>query len=1273
MNADFQHYLESVCHTYQHWWEKYTITDVEGRRQNSPFEGLMVATVSPKQDNRGDTQEKTERLPVQEGLRKYADNHVLLVGKPGSGKSTALARLLLEEAEKAKSLGDLGCIPVLVELRQYTTSVLDLIQNFLHRHGLYIDVEIKTLLRNRQFLLLVDGVNELPNEEARRELKTFRENHPKTPMIFTTRDLGVGGDLGIEQKLEMQPLTAEQMQQFIRAYLPETGEEMLQRLGERLRSFGETPLLLWMLCELFKLTNDIPPNLGLVFRQFTQFYGDKIKDDVPVDEELRGWWKQSLEALAFTMMQGESPTELRVIIDRLEAEEILTKFLEGKVNNPPTQAQKLLKDLLKHHLIQISSNEKIEFRHQLLQEYYAAECLLQKLPHISNEKLQRDYLNYLKWTEPLALMLALVEKEASAVGVVKLALEVDLELGARLAGEVKPEFQKKTVDLILELEVSESLKIEFLESTRSRHGIAFLTNRLQHKDSVVRSTATYALRKIKDSQAVAPLIHALNHQDSDVRRYAAYALGEIKDSQAVAALIHALHDPDSDVRSSAAYALGKIKDSQAVAALIHALHDPDSDVRRTAAQALGEIKDSQAVAALIHALNHLDDWVRITAEQALRKIKDSQAVAALIAALNHQDSDVRRTAAQALGEIKDSQALTALIHALNDQDDSVRRNAAYALGEIKDSQAVAALIHALNDQDDSVRRNAASALGKIKDSQAVAALIHALNDQDANVRSSAASALGKIKDSQAVAALIHVLNDQDDSVRRNAASALGEIKDSQALAALIHALNDQDDSVRRNAASALGEIKDSQALAALIHALNDQDDSVRRNAASALGEIKDSQALAALIHALNDQDANVRSSAARALGEIGSSEMLSEMWKLRLTGVDNAKNIISNIQERYKFYNHEIFHSASIENATQTESKTMQYQDFQILVDKNHQIRASSEQGDVSSELRLDMNEIELALELIELNKTNDKLLKRLGNQLYQALFPNQINARFHATIAGAEANKESVRLRLIFQSPQLAALPWEFLYDAESNTFLGNNIQTVLSRYIDVPLQKRDIKTAKLPLKVLLVISSPTDLATLDATGEATLINSALEKHIKAGQIELDIIKEATTRNINQKLREKPYNIFHFIGHSVFKDNKGYIALEDDNKQAKLMDEESFANFFLGYRSLGLAVLNCCQGAEVSEQQIFTGIAPNLVQRGIPAVVAMQYSIRDTTAKIFADEFYRTLALGYPVDTAIQTTRNAISQEVGLNQRDFATPVLYMRAKDGIILDVSA
>ncbi|MEO1427603.1 MAG: hypothetical protein AAFS12_11665 [Cyanobacteria bacterium J06632_19] len=80
----------------------------------------------------------------------------------------------------------------------------------------------------------------------------------------------------------------------------------------------------------------------------------------------------------------------------------------------------------------------------------SVEYLLHLLPNLSNQQLKKDYLNLLKWTETLALVLSLVEDEAQALRVVRLALEVDLMLGARLAGEVKPKFQEKAVNFILE-------------------------------------------------------------------------------------------------------------------------------------------------------------------------------------------------------------------------------------------------------------------------------------------------------------------------------------------------------------------------------------------------------------------------------------------------------------------------------------------------------------------------------------------------------------------------------------------------------------------------------------------------------------------------------------------------------------------------------------------------------------------------------------------------------------------------------------------------------
>ncbi|BBD59913.1 hypothetical protein NIES2109_27040 [Nostoc sp. HK-01] len=595
--TNWNDYLNSLCNHYAQWWNAYTLTDVVGRqrieqRQSALLLDFIVQTVQSAKEERSETQEKIEQLDVLAGLRKYAKEHVLLVGRPGSGKSTALARLLLEEAQKARSplnppfkrgevksseppfcseadqicdksfsqdkaksseppflRGAGGIIPILVELRYYQTSVLDLIRDFLKRHRLLLNTAtIEQLLCDGQFLLLIDGINELPSEAARRDLSKFRQDYEKTtPMIFTTRDLSVGGDLGITKKLEMQPLTAEQMQQFVRAYLPEQGEQMLQNLGDRLREFGETPLLLLMLCSLFQATGDIPPNLGLVFRQFTQSYERQFRQGIPVTDESRRWWFALLKHLAFYMTKGDKLTELNVAVPKSEAEEVLTQFLaDEKFDRPRDRALEWLQDLLNHHLIQLGANEQIEFRHQLIQEYYAAECLLKQLPNLSDECLQQKYLNYLKWTEPLKLMLELVDNEAQAVRVVKLALEVDWQLGAKLAGAVKPEFQQQTVDLVDELEVSLLFKVRLLALTKSDKAIYHLNQLLENQDSDVRSSVADALGEIQSEEAIYGLIELLKDYEPDVSSSAVISLEKLKLKSAIPKLIDLLRNEDED-------------------------------------------------------------------------------------------------------------------------------------------------------------------------------------------------------------------------------------------------------------------------------------------------------------------------------------------------------------------------------------------------------------------------------------------------------------------------------------------------------------------------------------------------------------------------------------------------------------------------------------------------------------------------------------------------------------------------------------------------------
>lgn len=623
-------------------------------RPGTPFLlDLRVRTVpeaTPEGKER--PEQKVERWDVLEGLRRHAAEHVLLVGRPGSGKSTALQRLLLEEAERALSDAD-ARIPVLLELRHYQESILDSLRQVLGEHGLFVDAQrLPEWLRQGRLLLLVDGINELPSDVARRGLAAFRrEYRTTTPMIFATRELAVGGDLEIGKRLEMEPLTEPQMQRFVRAYLDTDGDKLLRQLQGRLRELAKVPLLLWMLCSLFRETRErLPENLGLALRQFTTLYDHQIKGDAPVSEESRRWWPRLLQRLAFKMLEGPEPIELYVAVARSQAEDWLTDYLrEEQYDQPRSRAMAWLNDLVNHHLLQRSAGDRIEFRHQFIQEYYAAEYLLGRLSKLDDVALQHDYLNYLKWTEPLILLLGLMEGRQQALRIVKLAEAVDWRLAARLAGAVRSAWQAEAIRFIAATpQIPEWHRVELYGLTRSRDAVPALEKALHHEDVTLRRAATEALGRISSEAAVNALCDALRDEDSRVRRVAVEALHMIGGNTAVSTLGTALQHEDVSLSWRVIDALTEIGSETAIKTVrdflryrnlgmrtvvpplslqlsFRDLQDNDSfKVHQAAAEARGEIGDAAVISAL-QATLHDDNVVRrLIAIGELGKIGDAQ-------------------------------------------------------------------------------------------------------------------------------------------------------------------------------------------------------------------------------------------------------------------------------------------------------------------------------------------------------------------------------------------------------------------------------------------------------------------------------------------------------------------------------------------------------------------------------------------------------------------------------------------------------------------------
>ena len=104
---------------------------------------------------------------------------------------------------------------------------------------------------------------------------------------------------------------------------------------------------------------------------------------------------------------------------------------------------------------------------------------------------------------------------------------------------------------------------------------------------------------------------------------------------------------------------------------------------------------------------------------------------------------------------------------------------------------------------------------------------------------------------------------------------------------------------------------------------------------------------------------------------------------------------------------------------------------------------------------------------------------------------------------------------------------------------------------------------------------------------------------------------------------------------------------------------------YLLRDTTVRLTVLNACMTARGAAGR---SIAGELMRAGLSATLAMQFAISETSATIFAGEFYRTLADGWPVDAAVAEGRKAVMFATDLHAMDWGVPALFMRTHDGVL-----
>lgn len=295
------------------------------------------------------------------------------------------------------------------------------------------------------------------------------------------------------------------------------------------------------------------------------------------------------------------------------------------------------------------------------------------------------------------------------------------------------------------------------------------------------------------------------------------------------------------------------------------------------------------------------------------------------------------------------------------------------------------------------------------------------------------------------------------------------------------------------------------------------------------------------------------------------------------------------------------------------------------------------------------------------------------GRELYDAVFPagSELREGLREAILAAEREKSRLRF-LLHLSPDLPewvhALYWELLVDHGRRLALARSPDTAFSRYLGVR-RAPGVPTTRRP-RLLCVIAAPSDLARFglaEIRRDEVVRRLAAPFGMLADAVDVEILEPpATLGRLRQRLMANGgFHLLHFFGHGRCGGGSSALVLEDEQGRKNFVEEELLAEVFLGVRELRLVTLIACHSGVPSSRDPFSGLAGRLVQRGLPAVIAMRREVSVETAHLFTEHLYSHIAQTGRADAAVNEARQQLylADPRGIA---WSSPVLYSRLSDG-------
>jgi tetratricopeptide (TPR) repeat protein len=313
--------------------------------------------------------------------------------------------------------------------------------------------------------------------------------------------------------------------------------------------------------------------------------------------------------------------------------------------------------------------------------------------------------------------------------------------------------------------------------------------------------------------------------------------------------------------------------------------------------------------------------------------------------------------------------------------------------------------------------------------------------------------------------------------------------------------------------------------------------------------------------------------------------------------------------------------------------------------------------------------------------------LKVWGQELFQAVFSDRSAERLFDEFQDAEG--EGRQLTIAASQPEILRLPWELLCDPQGTYLLHEQPRIAIRRQLAGAGGGRkpiDVKP-KAQLRLLMVVSRPDGAGFIDPRSEAQAVLQAIEK-AAPGRVVLEFLRPATLANLVERLEDRQLpaiDVVHFDGHGSFDGDLGigYLLFEDKDGKVERVSADRLGEALR--QKVSLMVLSACESAKVTGDDALGCVAARLTHSGIPAVLAMTYSVLVTTTEQLFGRFYGDLAGGQSLGVALANARQDLhdrqqrgktwrgTEQVEQNLSDWFLPAWYQSGNDIQLLHPSA